>query len=297
MHTRWIRWVAVAGCLFMAPCAVSGQAPEASTQRPGNVVRDGLMLDLDADHGVGLENGNRVWKWENRLAGAEAAVFIKRNKGRSPPGSGRPRLKRSLDALAGHNTIVFHRQELINHNEDAFDHLTTGSGYTWFSVMAVFEQVPGVKDVNSFFGNLRNGGHYEGFWAGLNDDNTLWMGTRNGLSFGRWDKNNPKVTGPRLKKGRYYVVVGRMQSGTGEARLDLFVNKPKPTASATVPINPDADASRMAIGQERDAVNHPGKESFDGAIARFLVYERPLTDREVARMLHVLKAKYQIEAD
>ena len=30
------------------------------------------------------------------------------------------------------------------------------------------------------------------------------------------------------------------------------------------------NSSRMAIGQERDAIEHPGKESFDGEIARFL---------------------------
>ena len=34
----------------------------------------------------------------------------------------------------------------------------TGSGYTWFAVMSVAEQVRQLKDVNSFFGNLRNGG-------------------------------------------------------------------------------------------------------------------------------------------
>ena len=166
-------------------------------------IERGLILDLNADKGVGIENGRRVWRWNNQVAPTDAKVFIKRNKGRKVAGSGRPTLKESVDAIGGHDTIVFHRQELVNHDEDAFDHLITGSGYTWISVMAVYEQVPGLKDVNSFFGNLRNSGHYEGFWAGLNDDNTVWAGTRNGITFGRWDKNNPKVLGPKLKRDKY----------------------------------------------------------------------------------------------
>ena len=47
-----------------------------------------------------------------------------------------------------------------------------------------------------------------------------------------------------------------------------------------VPVNPKANPSKMAVGQERDATNHPGKESFHGEIARFLIFERPLSDKE-----------------
>ncbi|MEC3908241.1 hypothetical protein VOI54_14525 [Tamlana sp. 2201CG12-4] len=77
---------------------------------------------------------------------------------------------------------------MVNHNEDAFDHLITGNGYTWVSVMSVYEQQDGgLKDVNSFFGNLKNGDMYEGFWGGLTDDNRLWAGSRNAITIGRWD--------------------------------------------------------------------------------------------------------------
>jgi hypothetical protein len=297
MRTRIVLVTVFAGLLSAATGVVTAESDEPSAGSHGRVVSDGLLLDLDADHGVGVEEDNRVWRWTNQVSGSDAAVFIKRNKGRKKPGSGQPTLKTDVAALAGHNTVVFRRQELINHDEDAFDHLTTGSGYTWFAVLTAFEQKPGVKDVNSFFGNLRNGANYEGFWAGLNDDNTVWMGTRNGRSFGRWDKNNPKLTGPRLKARQYYVLAGRMAAGTGRARLDLFVNDPEPVDTATVPVNPEADASKMAIGQERDAVRHPGKESFDGAIARFLVYERPVSDRELGRILDALKRTYDIAAE
>jgi len=76
-----------------------------------------------------------------------------------------------------------------------------------------------------------------------------------------------------------------MGAGTGKVLIELFVNGPRPVASKPFPVNPAADSSKLAIGQERDATNHPGKESFDGEVARFLVYERPLTDDELKQML------------
>jgi hypothetical protein len=48
----------------------------------------------------------------------------------------------------------------------------------------------------------------------------------------------------------------------------------------------------MAIGQERDATNHPGHESFDGELARFLMWDRPLTDHELEAAFSALKESY-----
>ena len=87
-------------------------------------------------------------------------------------------------------------------DEDAFDGLTTGKGHSWVAVIAVHEQRVGLKDVNSFFGNLRNGAKYEGVWACLDDNNTVWWGARNGRSFGRFDENNPKLSGPGAGEGQ-----------------------------------------------------------------------------------------------
>ena len=135
--------------------------------------------------------------------------------------------------------------------------------------------------MNSFFGNLKNGKFYGGLWGCLDDDNTLWWGMRNGLSFGRFDENNPKVTGPKLEVDKFYIVAGRIAKGTGKVTVELFVNSPEPVAKAEVQVNPKSNPSKMAIGQERDAIQHPGKESFDGDIARFLIWEKPLTDAEL----------------
>jgi hypothetical protein len=97
-----------------------------------------------------------------------------------------------------------------------------------------------------------------------------------------------------LEEGRYYVVAGRMGSGIGEVQIELFISESEPVASKPFPVNPKANSSKMAIGQERDATNHPGKESFDGELARFLIYERPLTDDELRQTMDSLKNTYAI---
>jgi hypothetical protein len=262
-------------------------------------ISKGLIVDLDADHGLVIEDGNKISSWINQVENGIKS-FDKQDEGREKSGSGMPRLALSIPQLNGHNSVVFHRQELINGQEDAFDHLSTGSGYTWFSIMSAYEQVSMVADVNSFFGNLRNSnldnkGKYEGIWGGLSDKNLPWMGSRNAISIGRWDENNPYVVSPEpLETKKYYLVSGRMGAGTDTVQLELFVNNIRPVAQSRFPVNPDANPSQMAIGQERDATNHPGAESFDGEIARFLIYERPLSANEFQMVMDYLTEYYNI---
>lgn len=251
----------------------------------------GLAIDLDAAKGLLLEDGDRVASWTSQAPGGH--VFVKRDEGRKEPGSGRPALRKAVPELGGKPTLVFRQQELVCLDEDAFDGLSTGKGHTWIALLAVHEQRVGLKDVNSFFGNLRNrGGKFEGVWGCLNDDNTVWWGARNGVTFGRFDANNPKLEGPRLEVGKFNLLAGRMGAGAGTVKLELFVDGVRPVAVGEVPVNPAADPSRMAVGQERDAIEHPGHESFDGELARFLVWERPLDDPELAAALEILRAAY-----
>ena len=259
-------------------------------------ITNGLLLDLDANYGIRIEEGNKISSWSNHVMDDKIGSFYKQDEGRSVKGSGRPRLVLNNAKINGHNSVIFHRTELVSDKEDAFDHLIKGSGHTWFSVMAVYEQVPDLPGVSSFFGNLKNGGKYEGIWAGLSDNNQLWIGVRNGITFGRWDENNPQVITPKpLMKNKYYLVMGRMDSGTEKVRLELFLNETKPIAEGLYPVNTGVNPSKMAIGQERDAVQHPGKESFDGEIARFLVYERNLSDKELKKVSTYLLQKYNIK--
>ncbi len=267
----------------------------------GVPIKEGLLLDLDANLGVDVEDGVRVHAWHNQVTGNAADVFVKQDEGRKVAGSGRPTWKVNVAAIGGRNSLIFEEQELINLDEDAFDHLVKGSGYTWFSVMCVYPQRVGKKDVNSFFGNLRNGSPYEGFWGNLMDDNRVWMGTRNGFKpKGKpslWhDTLNPLVATPEpIETNRYYVIAGRMGAGVEIVDLELFVNSATPVDTKSVPVNPEANPSKMAIGQERDATNHPGKESFHGEIARFLIYERPLSDAELAEIIDYLMGRYLLD--
>lgn len=287
---------AVLGAASYAPVVTTFEtAPARPTASiPALPVTRALILDLDADRDVFLQDGNRIVGWRNQVEDSPAQFFVHRDRGREVPGSGRPTLRRNVAEAGGHNTVIFEEQELINFHEDAFDGCTTGKGYTWFSVMTVYEQHVGLPDVNSFFGNLRNGGNYEGFWGNVEDDNTVWIGSRNSITFGRFDENNPKLLGPELKVGRYHVVVGRMGAGTDTVEIELFVDSPEPVGSVPYPVVPEDDPSRMAIGQERDAWQHPGRESFHGEIARFLIYERPLNDEELGRMIAHLRDVYGI---
>ena len=245
----------------------------------------GLLVDLDAAKGVTLDAQGRVTSWTNQVGGtATTAFFVGQPKGRVEPDSGLPAV------VAGPPpALSFRQQELVCHDESAFDGLIRGDGCTWVAVLKVYPQRVGLKDVNSFFGNLRNGQMYEGVWGCLDDDNTVWWGARNGLTFGRFDVNNPKLVGPKLAEGRFHVLAGRLGSGPGEVLAEFFVNDLKACATARFPINPKADASKLAVGQERDAIQHPGKESFDGEIARFLLWNRPLTDAELKTVFETVR--------
>lgn len=259
-------------------------------------IKAGLVIDLDANRGVVAGTDNRVEKWVNQVESFPIKTFEKRDEGRNVKGSGMPLLKADVAQLNGHRTVVFNKQELVAMDEDALDHLITGSGYTWFCVLKAGEQSGELPDVNSLFGNLRNGGNYEGFWGGLADDNRVWMGSRSGVTFGRWDGNNPQVISEeRLNQTDYYLLMGHMEAGTGVVTLSLFINDPKqPVVTHPFPVNIHADASKLAIGQERDAIEHPGVESFVGEIARFLLYDRPLTENELVQVAAELKKHYNL---
>jgi len=252
------------------------------------IPQEGLLLDLDASRGVVPEDGGRVGKWVNQVVTNGAREFLPQDKGRTERGSGRPTLRTDVKELGGKSSVVFRQQELVCADEDTFDRLTTGQGHTWVVLMALDEQRVGLKDVNSFFGNLRNDGKYEGLWGCVNDDNTVWYGARNGVTFGRFDANNPQAIGPKLERGKWHVIAGRMAAGTGLVKLELFVDRPSAVASVNFPVSVEANPSRMVIGQERDAFEHPGKESFDGEIARLLIWSRPLSDEELASTLRLL---------
>ncbi len=272
-----------------------------------NFSTHGLILDLDADSLVVTNKKQEVIRWTNKISTFPAKHFEPNDYGirLTMPGSGRPRIKKNVPQINNHNVLVFREDELINKKEDAFDYLIKGSGYTWFAVLRPYNTQNSriktefgqgrLKDVNSFLGNLKNGGKYEGIWGSLEDDLTIWCGSRNGISFGRFDNNNPKVRGIGLNPNSYYIVAARMGAGVDTVDIELFVNEAKAIATKPILINSYSDSSKLAIGTERDATNHPGAESFDGEMARLLIYERPLNDDELKRTINYLSVTYDIK--
>lgn len=266
----------------------------AAPLQKGPVVSEGLLLDLNPDIGVVTDNNGRIEKWTNSVAGSVVKDFEKVDEGREVKGSGKPTLLKKVQLVNGHNTVQFIKHELLNRHETAFDTINRGSGFTWVAVIRPYNQVGQLQDVNSFFGNLRNGGNYEGFWAGFTDDNRVWTGLRNGITFGRWDENNPCVRSEKkLDTARFYLLAGRMESGTSPALIELFIDDfSKPDVTGMVPVNVKADPSMMAIGQERNAIEHPGVESFIGEMARIMIYQRPLTNDELHHLGVYLRKLY-----
>ena len=78
--------------------------------------------------------------------------------------------------------------------------------------------------------------------------------------------------------------------------MEVFVNAPVAENSATVLVSEKANPSKMAIGQERDATNHPGSESCDAEIARLLIFDTAHTDAEMAEIFNFLSRKYAFVA-
>jgi hypothetical protein len=249
---------------------------------------DGLLVDLDAERGVTLERGF-VARWESHAAGARRVFEGRRIEGR-------PTLSRPSALLGGHRALTFVKQELVLYDDDLLAPLTTGSGYTWVAALRIGIQQPGwamrERDLNAIFGNLRNGPQYEGFWAGVNEDGTLWAGARNGRSFGRWNDDNPQLLGPRLEIGRFYVVASRLGRGVAVVPAELFIEGCC-VAQAPFRVEAQAKPSRLAVGQERDATDHPGKESFIGEVARLLIWGRPLSNPELSAVHAAFTARYR----
>lgn len=269
------------------------------------------MLDLNADIGVATENGDRVTTWTNQAPNPKAIDFHHTEEGRTKTiisqtetGTGRPILKKNSSEINGHNTLVFRENELINDNDEAFHGMMTGSGYTWFAVIKPYEQRgPGkINSIypNAFFGCLRNtakpqleGGQYAGFWGSFYPDGRVYMGSRNGLSEKVRDGiNTPEVAAAPPAVDEWHIIMGRQESGKGIVQLELFVNDPsKPINSHDYPVG-DVEPSRMAIGTERNAINHQGKESFDGELARLLMYETALDQQEMEAVYNQLRTAY-----
>jgi hypothetical protein len=270
-----------------------------------------LTLDLNADLGVTVEEDRMVTTWTNQAPYPKAVDFKITEEGRTKTiitqqeiGTGRPTLSENKDEINGHNSLIFRENELINANDQAFHGMLTGGGYTWFAVIKPYKQAgPGKinsKYPNAFFGCLRNSGppqsetgQYAGFWGSFYPDGRVYMGSRNGLNVKVRDGvNTPEVEGPSVSINEWHIIMGRQGSGQDKVLLELFVDDPSEAVnSSDFPVG-DVEPSRMAIGTERNAINHMGKESFDGELARLLMFETALNGQEMKEVYGYLRNLY-----
>jgi len=276
-----------------------------------NFIQDDLVLDLNADVGVTVEDDSMVTAWTNQVPNPKAVDFTVTEEGRTKtiitqgePGTGRPTLVKNSSEINGHNCLVFREDELINDNDEAFHGMITGGGYTWFAVIKPYQQGgPGKINSNypnAFFGCLRNSGppqsetgQYAGFWGSFYPDGRVYMGSRNGLNTKVRDGvNTPEVAAPAPSINEWHIIMGRQGSGREIVQLELFVDNPSEAVnSSDFPVG-DVEPSRMAIGTERNAINHMGKESFDGELARLLIYETALNQQEMKEVYNYLRIMY-----
>ncbi len=246
-----------------------------------DLIREGLIQDLDAARGLRVVDG-KVASWENQAsAGGDDLA--------QPKAKRRPELDQ--DAVNGGPALVFAHDWLAGDDADAFDALVTGSGYTWFVVARAHEQVAIFKNRNAIFGTLKNSRPWSGLWVAFNDDNTLWHDVR--PVFENVVPKN-RVQDGKLDARQFHVIAGRLAEGNGKRRIELYVDSAEPRAHRRVRIRRKTESEGLAVGQER--TDHQGQEAFHGAVARLLIYDRPLGDRELRATLRSLASTYGISS-
>ena len=78
----------------------------------------------------------------------------------------------------------------------------------------------------------------------------------------------------------------------GKATVELYLNDPLKPIKTMDFLTGTVEPSRMAIGTERNAINHQGHESFDGEIARFLIYKGAMNPKERKQSYDYIKQHY-----
>lgn len=103
-----------------------------------DLIEDDLVLDLNADAGVTLEDGNMVTTWTNQAPNPKAIDFKSTEEGRTQtiisqeePGTGRPTLSKDSSEINGHKSLILREDELINDNDEALHLRLTNGTSSW----------------------------------------------------------------------------------------------------------------------------------------------------------------------
>ena len=242
-------------------------------------VTSGLIQDLDAEVGV-TRSGNDVTAWANQ---GSAGDDVSTNKGT-------PQFV-SNATPNGQSAISFFQQRMAGGDHNAFTSLLSGTGYTWFVVMDPDAQDGGS---NNIFGALNNNPgtgfiNFNGFAVGLDANSALRMLERdlptNEITLGQ-------TAG--LDNLGWVIAAGRLAAGTGAVAQEVFLNSATADGTSSVNISGSPGIYQLTSALTLGAERSNGRESFDGDVARILIYDRELTDAELEQVGYSLSQTYGI---
>jgi hypothetical protein len=257
-HMNQVMWALVMGLFCLGSVAVAG-----------GIIKPGLIQDLDAELGVTVA-GAEVTAWDNQASSGGDDVSTNRGAPQLVPGP----LGRSAVYLSD-------GARLAGTNVNAFTSIMQGSGHTWFVVVKPDLQ-SGNQTKNAVFGTLMGSGPWSGIVGHVSGTDAPLV-----VNYMVRASSDVFVTGTTdLYDEEWHIIGGRLAEGTGSVLAEVFVDMPVAEASASAAI-PGACAE-LTIGAERSG----GNEAYDGALARLLIYNRPLSDAELKQTMSALYAKY-----
>jgi hypothetical protein len=261
--------IAATNASWLSDWSTSAQATTPAL--PSGIIVADLIEDLDAENGVTLGAGTDVTAWANQAAGGgdDVAASV-----------GSPQLL-AEDTIGGKDAVEFTSDRMIGDDNSAFDVLLSGSGFTWFIVAKVPDQIGGGG--NRFFGTLQNFNPWDGIMAGVTGAEQPYNAVRSGS-----DVTITAVT--NLNDGNYHIIAGRLAAGTGSVLQEVFVDEATAAASGNVTVDGVDDCDGLSVGSERTG----GAEYIDASIARILIYDRPLSDVEMSHNMSKLDRLYMI---
>ena len=251
----------------MLACVALGLLWQGPVVCLAGIATSGLIQDLDADKGVTLA-GTDVLAWANQApnGGDDVATNL-----------GSPQL---VPGPEGRSAIyIADNVRMAGTDASAFDGIMQGSGHTWFAM--VKPDIQNNANKNAVFGTLLG----QAPWTGV----VCHVGGTAAPVVARYMPrpagDNWAIGTTDLLDGQWHIIAGRMGEGVGEVTAELFVDDTAVVeASVSVTIPGDSDSGALTVGGERTL----GGEDYDGAVARILIYDRPLSDAELSRTMSAI---------
>ncbi len=239
--------------------------PSVSTDATPGIVQAGLIEDLDAD--VGYVNTT----WSNQATGGDDVSGL---------------VPRLTPAINGHSALSFDGStRLTGTKTTVFGALMNGSGLTWFAVVksdAQRNNASGDVNRNQIFGTIMNTTPFSGFTAGVN------LLVQPYTMLRPMATEYPAQTGASIEN-TWVVLAGRLGTGTATPPADVYIDSGT-VSGAQIVLQTGAASGALTIG----AQNTTGGEFYTGLVTRILIYNRALSDAELAATGAALGTRYAV---